>query len=76
MLHLLQVLHPLQTLQLAQLPPQELLPAFLSRIMLRISIPVISTITAIRTILIKLAESQANILSHPFISAAARESEN
>jgi hypothetical protein len=76
MLHLLQVLHPLQTPQLAQLPPQELLPAFLSRIMLRISIPVISTITAIRTILIRLAESQANILSRPFISAAARESEN
>ena len=72
MLHLLQVLHPLQTPQLAQLPPQEHLPAFLSRIILRISIPVISTMTAIRTILIRLAESHANIISHPFIVAAAR----
>ena len=65
-LHLLQALHPLQTPQLAQLPPKELLPAFLSRIMLRISNPVISTITVIRTILIRFVESQVNIESHPY----------
>ena len=70
-LHLLQALHPLQTPQLAQLPPHELLPAFLSRIILRISSPVISTITAIRTILIRFAESQANIKITSFQSSGS-----
>ena len=54
----LQALHPPQAPQEAQLPPQELLPAFLSRIMPRSSRPTISTRTATSTILIQLAESQ------------------
>jgi hypothetical protein len=67
--HLLQALHPLQVLQApqpAQLPPQERFPAFLSRIMLRIRSPTISIMTAMSTILIRLADSHANIGSLPF----------
>lgn len=60
-----QALHPLQAPQLAQLPPQEDFPAFLSRIMLRMRRPVISAMTAIKTILMRLAESHANIGSLP-----------
>ena len=67
-----QELHPLQAPQEAQLPPQELLPAFLSRIMLRISRPTIRTMTATRTILIRLAESHVSTGSHPFGKRAAR----
>ena len=63
--HVPQALHPLQAPQEAQLPPQEDFPAFLSRTMLRMRRPVISAITATRTILMRLAESHANIGSHP-----------
>ena len=65
LLQALQALHPLQAPQFAQLPPQEDFPAFLSRIIPRISSAVISTMTAISTMLMRLAESQANTGSHP-----------
>ncbi len=64
--HLLQALHPPQAPQEAQLPPQECFPAFLSRIMLRIRSQTISAMTATSTILIRLADSHANIGSLPF----------
>ena len=51
--HLAQALHPLQA---PQLPPQELLPAFLSRTMPRIKKPTTRTMTAIRTMLMRLAD--------------------
>ena len=55
--HLAQALHPLQAPQLPpQLPPQELLPAFLSRTMPRIKKPTTRTMTAIRTMLMRLAD--------------------
>ncbi len=63
--HLVQALHPLQAPQLAQLPPQALFPAFLSRIMLRTRSPTISTMTETSTILIRLADSHTNIGSLP-----------
>ncbi len=63
--HWLQELHPPQAPQEAQLPPQELLPAFLSRIMPRISRATISTMTATSAILMRLADNQANIRSLP-----------
>jgi hypothetical protein len=59
--HLAQALHPLQAPQLAQLPPQEDFPAFLSRIMPRSNRPTIRTSPATSTILIQLAESQISI---------------
>ncbi len=62
----------LQAPQSAQLPPQADLPAFLSRTMPRISRAVTEAITAMRTISIQLAISQANMGSHPFTEAAPR----
>ena len=61
----LQELHPPQAPQEAQLPPQELLPAFLSRIMPRISRATTSTMTAISAILTRLADNHADIRSLP-----------
>ncbi len=66
--HLPQALHAPQA---AQFPPQELLPVFLSRIILRISRNVTAAMTAMRTILIRLADSQASMGSHPFGNSAA-----
>ena len=68
---LLHVLQPVQAPQQAQLPPQGLFPAFLSRIMLRIRRPIISAITAIRRRLIQFAEIHMIIASHPFKALAA-----
>ena len=64
-LHVLQALHPLQVPQHEQLPPQKLFPAFLSRIMPRIRRPVIKAMITISTMLIRFAESQVNIETHP-----------
>jgi hypothetical protein len=60
-----QLLQALQAPQQAQLPPQALFPAFLSRIMLRISSTTIAATNAIRTMLIRLAESQLSMVSLP-----------
>ena len=54
-----------QAPQLAQLPPQEDLPALLSRIMPRISSVTISARTATSTMLMRFAESQVNTGSLP-----------
>ena len=72
--HLPQEAQPAQAPQEAQLPPQALFPAFLSRIIPRISSVTTSAMTATRAILIQLAVSQRNIRSHPFEREAARES--
>jgi hypothetical protein len=60
-----QLLQALQAPQQAQLPPQALFPAFLSRIMLRISSTTITAIAAMRTIFTRLAESQLSMVSLP-----------
>ena len=60
-----QLLQALQAPQQAQLPPQALFPAFLSRIMLRISNTTIAAMNAIRAMLIRLAESQLSMVSLP-----------
>jgi hypothetical protein len=75
---LLHALQPVQAPQQAQLPPQGLFPAFLSRIMLRIRRPIISAITAIRRRLIQFAEIHMIIASHPFkaLAAPGEEREN
>jgi hypothetical protein len=60
-----QLLQALQAPQQAQLPPQALFPAFLSRIMLRISSTTITAIAAMRTMFTRLAESQLSMVSLP-----------
>jgi hypothetical protein len=67
--HLPQEPQELQAPQEAQLPPQEDFPAFLSRIMPRISSTTTAAITATRRMLIRLAESQPSIQSRPSIPA-------
>jgi hypothetical protein len=60
-----QLLQAVQAPQQAQLPPQALFPAFLSRIMLRISSTTITAIAAMRTMFTRLAESQLSMVSLP-----------